>query len=87
MDIVIVNDEFKTIIKNGVLNSMADAIQSCIQVVQNTSAFCYSDCEIMKRDIIAKLQRYKVDVEELKELDVKDFEAPCGNNEFVKGKK
>ena len=77
MDIVIVNDEFKTIIKNGVLNSMADAIQSCIQAVQSTSTFCYSDCEIMKRDIIAKLQQYKVDVEELKELDVKDFEAPC----------
>lgn len=29
----------------------------------------------MKRDIIAKLQQYKVDVEELKELDVKDFET------------
>ena len=87
MNIAIIDDEFKTIVKNGVLNSMADAIQSCIDIVQNTSTFCYSDCEIMKRDIIAKLQQYKVDVEEMKELDVKDFEAPCGNNEFVKGKK
>lgn len=74
MNIAIVDDEFKEIIKNGVLKSAADAIQSCIDIVQNTSTFCYSDCGIMKRDIIAKLQRYKVDIEELKELDVKDFE-------------
>ena len=75
MNIAIVDDEFKTIIKNGVANSMIDTIQSCIDIVQNTSTFCYSDCESMKHDIIAKLQRYKVDVEELKELDVKDFET------------
>lgn len=74
MDIVIVNDEFKTIIKNGVINSMADAIQSCIQVVQSTSAFCYSDCDSMKRDIIIKMAKYKTDIEEMKEMDVKDFE-------------
>ena len=74
MNIAIVDDEFKTIIKDGVANSMIDTIQSCIEIVQNTSTFCYSDCGIMKRDIIAKLQKYKADVEELKELDVKDFE-------------
>lgn len=39
MNIAIVDDEFKTIIKDGVLNSMADAIQSCIQAVQSTPAF------------------------------------------------
>lgn len=75
MNIVIVNDEFKTIIKDGVANSMIDTIQSCIEIVQNTFTFCYSDCDSMKQDIIAKLQKYKADVEELKELDVKDFET------------
>lgn len=74
MNIAIVDDEFKEIIKNGVLKSTADAIQSCIDIVQNTSTFCYSDCDSMKRDIIAKLQKYKTDVEEMKELGVKDFE-------------
>lgn len=87
MNIAIIDDEFKTIVKNGVLKSTADAIQSCIDIVQNTSTFCYSDCDSMKRDIIIKMARYKTDIEEFKELDVKDFEAPCGNNEFVKGKK
>lgn len=75
MNIAIVDDEFKTIIKDGVANSMIDTIQSCIEIVQNTSTFCYSDCGIMKRDIIIKLSRYKTDIEELKELDVKDFET------------
>lgn len=74
MNIVIVNDEFKTIIKDGVANSMIDTIQSCIEIVQNTSTFCYSDCDSMKQDIIFKLTRYKTDVEELKEFGVKDFE-------------
>lgn len=74
MNIAIVDDEFKEIIKNGVLKSTADAIQSCIDIVQNTSTFCYGDCGIMKRDIIIKLARYKTDIEELKEMDVKDFE-------------
>ena len=32
------------------------------QVVKSTPAFCYSDCDSMKHDIIAKLQKYKVDV-------------------------
>lgn len=75
MNIAIIDDEFKTIVKNGVLKSTADAIQSCIDIVQNTSTFCYSDCDSMKRDIIIKMARYKTDIEEMKEMDVKDFET------------
>lgn len=75
MNIAIVDDEFKTIIKDGVANSMVSTIQSCIEIVQNTCPACYSCGESMKQGIILKLTRYKTDVEELKELDVKDFET------------